>query len=128
MGVRRFQDLVCWQLSLQLHERIVALTAKPAVKKDRKFCEQILASSSGAAPNIAEGFIRYTPADFRRFLRYALASLAETQTHLEQGFHRGHVTADELDQAQRLARRATAATARLRRSIPGPPEDLVDKT
>jgi four helix bundle protein len=92
MGVRRFQDLVCWQLALRLHERIVAITAKPQVSRDRNFCDQILGSSSGVAPNITEGFVRYLPADFKKFLRIALASVAETQTHLLQGHQRGYVT------------------------------------
>ena len=84
MGVRRYHDLVAWQLCMELHDRIVALTDREPVRRDRKFCSQILDASSNCAPNIAEGFARFVPTEFKQFLRYALASLAETQTRLDQ--------------------------------------------
>lgn len=126
MGVRRFQDLVCWQLSLQLHGRIVAIVARGSVRRDRGFCDQLLRASGAAAPNIAEGFARFSKPEFRRFLRYAIASLSETQTLLEQGRQRGHIVGEELEEVATLACRAAAAATRLHRSIPGPPTDLAD--
>jgi four helix bundle protein len=111
---------------MQLHERVVAIVAKEEVRSDRRFRDQMLNSSGGAAPNIAEGFARYSKPDFRRFLRYALASLAEARTHLQLGRQRGYLSIEEYEEALSLARRAAAATARLRSAIPGPPEDRPD--
>jgi four helix bundle protein len=124
MGVRRHEDLICWQLSMKLHERVVAIVAKDTVKHDWRFCEQLLDASSSAAPNIAEGFARYSKADFSRFLRIALGSLAETKTHLQQGRQRGYLSIEDYEEALSLARRAAAATSGLRASIPGPPTPL----
>ena len=124
MGVRRHEDLVCWQLAMQLHERVVALAAGEGIRQDRKFRDQLLSSCGGAAPNIAEGFARYSKGEFSRFLRYALASLAEAKTHLQQGRQRGYLSIEEYEEAMSLARRSAAATAKLRRSIPGPPEPV----
>jgi four helix bundle protein len=121
MGVRRHEDLVCWQLSMKLHERAVAIVGKETVRADRGFCDQLLRACGGAAPNIAEGFARYSKADFRRFLRMALGSLAEAKTHIQQGRQRGYLSEEEYEDVLTLARRAAAATARLRASIPGPP-------
>jgi four helix bundle protein len=122
MGVRKHEDLVCWQLSMRLHERVVAIVAKEAVRRDREYCDQLLRSCAGAAPSIAEGFARFLPTDFKRFLRYALGSLAETQTHLQQGRQRGLLSLEDYDEALSLARRAAGATGKLRASIQGPPD------
>jgi len=123
MGVRRHEDLVCWQLAMKLRERVVAIVSNDRVSRDRRFCEQLLAAAGGATPNIAEGFARYSRPEFRRFLRYAIASLTEAKTHVEQGRQRGHLSIDEYEDIMRLARRASAAAVRLRQSIPGPPEE-----
>jgi four helix bundle protein len=123
MGVRKHEDLVCWQLSMELHERVAAIVAKEPARQDRNYCDQLLRSCSGAAPSIAEGFARYSPTDFKRFLRYALGSLAEAKTHLQQGRQRGLLSVNEYDEILSLARRAASATGKLRASIKGPPDE-----
>jgi four helix bundle protein len=120
MGVRRHEDLVCWQLSMQLHERVVAVVAKEPARRDREYCDQLLRACAGAAPSIAEGFARFTPTDFKRFLRYALGSLAEAKTRLQLGRQRGLISIQDYEEALSLARRAAGATGKLRASIPGP--------
>ena len=122
MGVRRHEDLVCWQLSMQLHECVVAIVAKEPGKSHRDYCDQLLRAVAGAAPAIAEGFARYSATDFKRFLRYALGSLAEARTHLQMGRQRGLLSIQDYEDALSLARRAAGATGKLRASIKGPPE------
>ena len=78
-----------------------------------------MSAAGSAAPNIAEGFRRYTHPEFIRFLRYAFASIGETQTRLEEGCHRGYFTARELTEIFTLARRAGAATTSLIKSLGG---------
>ncbi len=107
---------------MQLHERVVAIVAKEPARRDRGFCDQLLRSCAGAAPSIAEGFARFLPTDFKRFLRYALGSLAEAQTHIRQGRQRGLLSIEEFEEALSLARRAAGATGKLRASIQGPPD------
>jgi four helix bundle protein len=120
MGVKRHEDLVCWQLSMQLHERVVAITEE-AFGRHREFCDQLLRACAGAAPNIAEGFARFSASDFKRFLRYALGSLAEAKTHIQLGRQRGLFSIEEYEEMLSLARRAAGATGKLRASITGPP-------
>ena len=43
---------------------------------DPEFCDQIRRASQNAAPLIAEGFIRFTPDEFVRYLRMARGELA----------------------------------------------------
>src|SRR6266496_912433 len=61
-----------------------------------KYCNQIRESSRSARKNISEGFGRYYPKEFARFLRNANGSLHETKDHLLEGreyrTHRTHRT------------------------------------
>src|SRR5262249_42600953 len=82
MGVRRVQDLVVWQLSREIERRVFAVTATSPAVGDRDYCLQIRKSSSSAARNIAEGFGRFRPREFARFVRIARGSLEETKDHL----------------------------------------------
>jgi four helix bundle protein len=53
---RRFEELVAWQLSEQVKEKVFQLTECERVRRDRNFCEQIHESARSAPANIAEGF------------------------------------------------------------------------
>ena len=86
------------------------------VAKDFDFCNQIRRSAGAAAPNIAEGFGRFTPREFARYLRIALSSLAETATHLERGRRRKYFSEEEQERAESLCRRARFMTKRLLQS------------
>jgi len=62
---------------------------------------------------MAEGFGRYWPADFARFLTIARASLMETHNSAGAGCKRGYFTAENTDKMQRLAARSGKAATRL---------------
>jgi four helix bundle protein len=85
MGVRRFEDLIAWQLAFQLQEEVFAFAASGPAARDVKYCDQIRESSRSATRNTAGGFGRYRPREFGHFLRIAGASLHETKNHLLDG-------------------------------------------
>src|SRR5206468_3690727 len=89
MGVRDFRDLVCWQLSYELKCEVFAFTAIGPASRDFKYRDQIRDSSAAAPRNITEGFGRYRPREFARFLEFARASLMETQSSLIDGRDNG---------------------------------------
>jgi four helix bundle protein len=62
---------------------------------------------------MAEGFGRYYPAEFARYLRLANGELAETLESLDDGVHRRHFTEDQIVPIQRLAKRSSKAACRL---------------
>jgi four helix bundle protein len=113
MGARHFDELDAWKLANELKLLVYRLIDRPAVARDFDFRDQIRDSAASAPRNIAEGFGRYQPLDFRQFLRIANASLFETSNHLRDGVDRGYFTTQEIADPQVLAKRASAATTRL---------------
>jgi len=116
-GAKSYEDLVAWQLAYELQREVFTLTATGSVARDFKFCDQIRDSSASASRNIAEGFGRFLPADFARFLRIARASLTETHHHLRDGRDRGYFTEGDHARLSLLAGRAAIATTRLIRYL-----------
>jgi four helix bundle protein len=112
-GAKRYEDLVCWQLSYELQQAVFAITETGPVTRDLRFCDQIRESSRSATRNIAEGFGRFEPREFRRFLRIARGSLIETHNHLREGRDRGYLSIAQHGQLSSLATRAAGATSRL---------------
>src|SRR6059036_626384 len=68
---RVFQDLIAWQLAMELCDVIFEMTGTGAAARDTDFQDQIRRAAKAAPPLIAEGFIRYTPDEFVRYLRMA---------------------------------------------------------
>jgi four helix bundle protein len=85
MAVRDCRDLVCWQLANELKLEVIAFTESGPASRDFKYRDQIRDSAAAAERDIAEGFGRFRPREFARFLEYARASLMETQSSLIDG-------------------------------------------
>ena len=81
-AVPRYEDIVAWQLAYELPREVFSITAIGPASKDFKFRDQIRDSSASATRNIAEGFGRFRPAEFARFLDFARGSLTETLSRL----------------------------------------------
>src|SRR5262245_12292230 len=107
MGVRRYQDLVAWQLANELKIEIYELLDdSPAALNDREFATQIRGSASSAPANIAEGFGAYQHGEAARYTRIGRSSLLETHCHLGDGADRKHWSPEKAEQLQKLADRA----------------------
>jgi four helix bundle protein len=119
-GARRVQDLDVYQLSVQLRREIVRLTSEGPASSDHRFVTQIRNAARGGPRNVSEGFSRFVPAEFRKFLSYAKASLDETMTHVEDGWESDYFTDDECEQLQTLIRRTVAAISKLMRYLESP--------
>src|SRR5262245_8267215 len=123
MIVRRYQDLDCWKLAVQVKRKVYAILARPLVAKDFKFCDQIRDSARSAPSNIFEGFGRFRPAENARFCEYAKSSLMETDNHLIDALDCGYVTKDEWKKLSTMADRAIGATTKYIAYLKGPGRD-----
>jgi four helix bundle protein len=113
MGARTYRELICWQLANELKRRVYAFTAVPLVAQDFEFCRHIRGSARGGPRTIAEGFGRFRPADFARYLEFARGSLTETQNHLDDALDCSYVTTADHKDLYALADRAIGATTKL---------------
>jgi four helix bundle protein len=87
-GWKNVEEVVAYQLAIELRDRILKLTKSGTLSKDWKFCNQIRDSARSAPQNLSEGFYRYNHGEFAQFTNIAKSSLAETKNHLEDGKRR----------------------------------------
>jgi four helix bundle protein len=119
MVARKFEDLVAWQLARELERRVYAFTEIGPVVRDFEYCRQIRRSSSSAPRNLAEGFGRYLPGDFSKFVRNALGSLNETRDHLDAGLERRYLSAATHAELTVLTKRAAGTSVNLVKYLDG---------
>jgi len=93
MGAKSFTELRAWELANRIRIEVYRFTSVPPAVQDRRFRDDIRASSSSVCSNISEGFGRYTHAEFAQFVNVARGSLSETQDHLLNARDRGYLNA-----------------------------------
>ena len=59
---------------------------------DARLCGQLRQAAASAASQVAEGFGRFNPLDFARFLGIGKASLMEAQNHLHDAVDLGYIS------------------------------------
>ena len=106
MAVKSFQDLRAWQSARIFKLAVYHLADEGTFARDFRLRDQLRESAASAVSQIAEGFGRFNPADFARFLAMAKASLIEAQNHLVDAVDRGHI-----DEATRETHHKLAQTA-----------------
>jgi four helix bundle protein len=109
--------LDAWQLASELRDKTSQLTKTPDFARNSWLRSQLMRATQSACSNIAEGFGRYQPRDFARFLRISRGSLTEAQEHLESARQVGLIGESELRDLVHLANRAIGAITRLVRYL-----------
>lgn len=108
MAARTFRELRAWQVARDFKRALYGLTESGSLARDERLQNQIREAAASAVSHISEGFGRFDPADFARFVKMARASIIECQNHLEDAVDRGHI-ADDIrqthDNAAQLALR-----------------------
>ena len=117
MPVRHYKDLIAWQLAEGFKDEVREIVlGSRAASGDVKFRSQVLDASSSVSKDVAEGFLRYSPATFIQFLDYACASLVEAERWLHDGYQRKYYESSACEPAFKLARRCLTAMIRLKQS------------
>lgn len=106
MGVRRFTELRAWQACYAYKKAVYTLTERDPFAKDLRRRSQLEQSVAGPPAHVAEGFGRFNPADFARFLVIARSSLMESQNHLLDAVDRNYISEDVRRQHHALAEAA----------------------
>jgi four helix bundle protein len=112
-GAKSFEELICWQLSAELRDRILKLTEDGPAARNLDFKDDIRRSARSSASNLSEGFGAFYPREFARFGRIARRSLMETRNHLKDAQEQRYFPEDEIKDLVHLTYRAQKATTRL---------------
>jgi len=116
MVARRYQDLIAWQLAEAFKGEVFRLVNQSKQTLDLRYRSQLLDAASSVAANIVEGFLRYSPGDFARYLAISLGSLGEAEIRLRDGIRLGSFSEADCSLAFQFGRRCAVATLRLKLS------------
>ena len=105
-GVRRFTQLRAWQACVTYKRAVYAICEVGPLATNLKKRNQLEESVAGPPGHIAEGFGRFSPADFARFVVMARSSLMESQNHLLDLVHRNYIKEDKREELDALAQAA----------------------
>jgi four helix bundle protein len=117
-----FEGLEVWQKAVDFAKRIIDLSERIETnRKHFRLIEQLEASSTSVALNIAEGKGRYSKKEFVQFLYVARGSLYETIT-LMTIFHKNRwISEAQLNETKRFAdeigKMLSSLIASIRKSI-----------
>ena len=118
MLARRFEDLIVWRKAEDLSVEVYRATAWPsAFARDSGLSDQIRRAAVSIMSNIAEGFARYSRAEFRHFLSIACGSAAEVRSQLHLAHRLGYIEASEHSSLVEHSREISRLLAALRHSL-----------
>ena len=116
-GWKCVEEVLAYQLAVELRDRIIELTESGKAARDYKFRDQIRDSAASATRNLAEGFARFDHPQFAYLARVARGSLGETKDCIGDGCKRRYFSEDEAHLLSALAKRAMAVTTGLIRHL-----------
>ena len=102
----RLEDLVAWQLAVQLRRLVHGHCQKPAIQRDFRFRSNFSDAASSAPRNLAEGYGRKYHREFARFAIIARGSEREVLECCREAHERGYITFAEFDACDHAARKA----------------------
>lgn len=105
--IKRFEDLDCWKVSLELCNKVGELIESGSFEKHFRLIGQIEGSSGSIMDNIAEGFERGTKGEFIQFLGYSKGSCGEFRSQLYRALGRKHITEEQFNELYTLAVRVS---------------------
>jgi len=98
MKIEKFEDIEAWKKGRELAKDIYTVTGKGEFAKDYGLRDQIRRAAVSAISNIAEGFDANSDDEFVRFLRYALRSATEVQSHLYVALDQNYISPEAFTQ------------------------------
>ncbi|KYG85648.1 four helix bundle protein [Roseivirga seohaensis] len=91
----KFESLLIWQKAMDLGEVVNSMTLKFPDREKFNLSSQMSRAADSVALNISEGSIGQSGPEYRKFMGYAIRSLAETVTCLYKADRRECITKSE---------------------------------
>ena len=98
LSIRNFRELNVWQLGKTIASEIYTITKGFPKEEIYGLVSQMRRASVSIPSNVAEGFNRFHPGEYRQFLFIALGSCAELETQMELSKDFGYVSGDKFGQ------------------------------
>jgi four helix bundle protein len=96
--VRTFEDLIVWQMGIELVKRVYVLTSSGLFSRDFGLRDQIRRASVSIPTNIAEGFERASRKEYLQFLNFAKGSAGEVRSLLFVAFEVGYLQKESYEE------------------------------
>ena len=97
--LRSHEDLEAYRLSMDLLVRVHSLCKRLPVEERYELTSQMRRASKSIPANIAEGFSKRESAkEFKQYMRMAMGSANEMETHLRIAGRLGYLQGAELDE------------------------------
>jgi len=93
----KFENLIIWQKAMDMGEDINSLSDNFPKKEIYNLSSQIRRAVDSIALNISEGSIGQSNPEFKKFMGYAIRSLAEVVTCLHKAIRRKYISEQEFD-------------------------------
>ena len=94
-----YKDLIVWQKSIELIEKIYRITARFPKEELYGIVSQLRRAAVSIASNIAEGQGRMSSGEFRQFIGHARGSTLEVETQLIVAVRLGFATTELVESA-----------------------------
>ena len=91
----KFEKLIIWQKAMDFGESIFQISCKFPKEKIYNLSSQIRRAVDSIALNISEGSIGQSDPEFKKFMGYAIRSLAEVVTCLHKAKRREYISEEE---------------------------------
>ena len=93
----KFEGLKIWQRSMDMAEVIYDMVDSFPEKERYNLSSQFMRAADSIALNIAEGSIDQSNPEFKKFMGYAIRSLAEVVTCLHKANRRKYLTEEKFE-------------------------------
>lgn len=93
----KFEKLIIWQDAMDMGEEMDLLAEKFPKKEIYNLSSQLRRAADSIALNISEGSILQSKPEFRKFMGYAIRSLAEVVTCLHKARNRKYIDENIFD-------------------------------
>jgi four helix bundle protein len=90
-AIKRFEDITAWQGGRLLVSSVYRASESGPFGRDFALRDQIRKAAISVPSNIAEGFERFAPREFHRFLSIAKGSCGEVRTQLYLAWDLGYL-------------------------------------
>jgi four helix bundle protein len=115
--VRKFEDLLVWQMGMELVKRVYVITASGLFSRDFGLRDQIRRASVSIPTDIAEGFERASRKEYLQFLNIAKGSAGEVRSLLYVAFEVGYLQTENYEELRERVTKLSAFLFNHRKAI-----------